>query len=96
MRSGKRRVCRSAGSSKVPGDRGVLGWVEVSRILPRSNWPLVAGSQILWFCNDIGESRKSIAVGRFTAGVFHLMKIVESGMLELQVLLDGAPDPKKA
>jgi hypothetical protein len=36
---------------------------------------------------DIEEGRKCLALGRYTAAVFHFMKIVESVVLELQVFL---------
>ncbi len=44
--------------------------------------------------DDVAEARRSIAVGRFTASVFHMMRVVESGVLTLQAFLDGSPDPK--
>jgi hypothetical protein len=42
---------------------------------------------------DIEETRKCLALGRFTASVFHCMKIVEAAVLELQVFLKQ-PDVK--
>jgi hypothetical protein len=44
--------------------------------------------------DDIEESGKCIALGRPTAAVFHLMKVVERGVLEMEVFLNRAPDPK--
>lgn len=42
---------------------------------------------------DVEEARKCLAFERYTAAVFHLMKIVESGVLELQLFLQ-TPDVK--
>ena len=42
---------------------------------------------------DVEEAGKCIALDRFTASVFHLMKITERGVLELECFLDKA-DPK--
>jgi hypothetical protein len=42
---------------------------------------------------DIEEARKCLALERSTAAVFHLMRITESAVLELQLFLDK-PDPK--
>jgi hypothetical protein len=36
---------------------------------------------------DVEEARKSIALERYTASVFHLMKVVEAAVLELQMFL---------
>lgn len=36
---------------------------------------------------DIEEARKCMALGRWTAAVFHLMKVVEAAVLELQMFL---------
>ena len=44
--------------------------------------------------DDIEEARKCIALGRFTASVFHMMRVVEAGVLALQIFLEGRPDPK--
>ena len=44
--------------------------------------------------DDVEEGRKCIALGRYTASVFHLMRVVEAGVLAFQVFLNGAPDPK--
>lgn len=37
---------------------------------------------------DVEEGRKCLALGRYTASVFHLMKVVEAAVLELQMFLD--------
>lgn len=42
---------------------------------------------------DIEEAGKCFALGRYTASVFHLMKITERGVLDLQCFLDTS-DPK--
>jgi hypothetical protein len=39
---------------------------------------------------DIEEGRKCFALGRHTAAVFHLMKVVEAAVLELQIFLKDA------
>jgi hypothetical protein len=36
---------------------------------------------------DVEEARKCLALERYTASVFHLMKIVEFGVLEMQIFL---------
>lgn len=36
---------------------------------------------------DVDEARKCIALDRPTAAVFHLMRVVESAVLELQIFL---------
>jgi hypothetical protein len=43
---------------------------------------------------DVEEAGKCLALDRHTAAVFHLMKVVESGVLALQCFLDGKRDPK--
>ena len=42
---------------------------------------------------DIEEASKCFALGRFTSCVFHLMRVTEYAVLELQCFL-GKPDPK--
>jgi len=44
--------------------------------------------------DDVEESRKCLALGRYTASVFHMMKVVEFGVLELQAFVIAPPDPK--
>jgi hypothetical protein len=43
--------------------------------------------------DDIEEASKCLALQRYTASVFHTMKVVERGVLEMQLFLEG-PDPK--
>ncbi|HXG89169.1 MAG TPA: hypothetical protein VNJ02_12600 [Vicinamibacterales bacterium] len=43
---------------------------------------------------DVEEAGKCLALGRYTAAVFHLMRVAESAVLEFQCFLDSAPDPK--
>jgi hypothetical protein len=43
---------------------------------------------------DVEEARKCLPLGRYTAAVFHLMRVTEAAVLELQCFLDTAPDPK--
>jgi hypothetical protein len=43
---------------------------------------------------DVEEARKCVALERYTAAVFHLMKIVEAAVLELRVFLDEKPDAR--
>ena len=42
---------------------------------------------------DVEEARKCLALGRYTAAVFHLMRVTEAVVLRLQCFLDK-PDPK--
>lgn len=53
---------------------------------PRLGWEAVSDRFGCAF--DIEEARKCIALGRDTAAVFHLMKVVEKAVLELQVFLE--------
>lgn len=43
---------------------------------------------------DIEEARKCLALGRYTAAVFHLCRVTEAAVLELECFLDNAPDRK--
>jgi hypothetical protein len=43
---------------------------------------------------DVEEARKCLALGRYTAAVFHLMRVTEAAVLELQCFLNTKPDPK--
>jgi hypothetical protein len=43
---------------------------------------------------DVEEARKCLALRRYTAAVFHLMRVTEAGVLDLQCFLDTKPDPK--
>jgi hypothetical protein len=43
--------------------------------------------------DDVEEGRRCIALGRFTASVFHMLRTVEYGVLALQSFL-GEADPK--
>lgn len=44
--------------------------------------------------DDVEEARRCIALDRPTAAVFHLMRVVEKGVLALQVFLKNPIDPK--
>ena len=44
--------------------------------------------------DDVEEATRCLALERSTAAVFHLMRIVEKGVLELQVFLKDPDDPK--
>jgi hypothetical protein len=44
--------------------------------------------------DDVEEASKCFAMARYTASVFHLMRVVERGVLEMEVFLNRAPDPK--
>jgi hypothetical protein len=43
---------------------------------------------------DVEEARKCLALGRYTAAVFHLMRVTETSVLDLQCFLDTQPDVK--
>jgi hypothetical protein len=58
---------------------------------PTKSWDRVIGRFAVHF--DVEEASKSFALGRYTACVFHLMRVVETGVLELQSFLEK-PDPK--
>jgi hypothetical protein len=53
---------------------------------PFAGWELVTERFSCAF--DVEEAAKCLAVGRFSAAVFHLMRIVEVAVLELQCFLD--------
>jgi hypothetical protein len=55
------------------------------------DWAIVADRFKCRF--DVEEARKCFALERFTASVFHLMKVVEHAVLDLQCFLDK-PDTK--
>lgn len=46
--------------------------------------------------DDVEEARKCLALGRATASVFHLMKVVESGVVALSVFLNMKTEDPKA
>jgi len=57
------------------------GWEDVFSRFPNS-------------MTDIEEARKCLALGRYTAAVFHLMRVTEAAVLEFQCFLEPPPDPK--
>ena len=57
------------------------GWQEVLDRFPNAT-------------TDVEEARKCLALGRYTAAVFHLMRVTEAAVLELQCFLDTKSDAK--
>jgi hypothetical protein len=57
------------------------GWEEVFSRFPNA-------------MTDVEEARKCLAFGRYTAVVFHLMRVTEAAVLEFQCFLDPPLDPK--
>lgn len=57
------------------------GWEEVFSRFPNA-------------MTDVEEARKCLALGRYTAAVFHLMRVTEAAVLEFQCFLNPPPDPK--
>ena len=57
------------------------GWIEVLCRFPNA-------------MTDVEEARKCLALGRYTAAVFHIMRVTEAAVLELQCFLDTKPDAK--
>lgn len=60
-------------------------------LLPTKTWERVIERFGVHF--DVEEASKCFALGRYTACVFHLMRVVETAVLRLQEFLDK-PDPK--
>jgi hypothetical protein len=58
---------------------------------PLRGWEAVSDRFLCHF--DVEEAGKCFAVGRYTASVFHLMRVTESAVLGLQIFL-AAPDVK--
>lgn len=57
------------------------GWIDVLYRFPTA-------------MTDVEEARKCLALGRYTAAIFHLMRVTEAAVLELQRFLDTKPDVK--